>query len=121
MQRILWTALLALPFCVPSAHAQCYSCNSGHCCLNCVNNPYFPMQLSCGPLACVCGERKPPAPWYLYFPPEPTGPALPATSFIPVMPRYGHINVSNPIWSQPTSYSSGGSPFGGAPSYWYGH
>jgi hypothetical protein len=126
MQRFLWTALLALPFCVQPAQAQFWCCQGcgPTVCSQC------PFPCLCNIAACVCAESQCRAPWYLGFPSD-TGYLAPGTSFVPVMPLYGHVDLGpvptvpvarqaqapmQPAPFQPVSYSYPTA----APTYWYG-
>jgi hypothetical protein len=128
MRRILWTALLALPFCAQPAQAQLFCCQGSGMCVssNC------PCPILCNKCCSLwgCGQQPPMGPWYLGFPSDGPTP-WPATSFAPQMPLTGHVSfglppsipvvsMQRPMPAQTPAFQPVGYFSGQTPSYWYG-
>jgi hypothetical protein len=136
MQRILWTAVLALPLCAQPARAQ-------------FNHQLVPPVKLDGGITLnfnlfAGGGQTQLGPWYLYWPheahfqnPPPLGPSMPGPSFMTLPPSMGAPSMGAPQpWTPPAptpvppgspgpTQRSSFQPVGyfypsQAPSYWYG-
>jgi hypothetical protein len=143
MNRVLWTALVALPFFAQPANAQFFQ-----------THQVPPMKLDTG-ITFNCslfagGGRTQLGPWYQYWPyeahfqlPPPLGASMPGPSFMTLPPQFGHAPqagqpspYSQPQWTPPAptpvppatkgpTQRTVFQPVGyyytsAAPSYWYG-